>query len=326
MKLNTDFSRSLQDHLEKVQAFSVVARIGSFRKAAVQLRRTQPSISRAVKILEDIIGQPLFLRTQKGVHLTPAGTALLEFNSRIGVELGRVEHRLRTGAHEGKKGLSGSIFVGSYGSHAIRMWPHFIRELTRKHPNISISLKTDCGGEKMLEMLRSSELDLTITISPRAHPALVHQPIYSDQFAIYGSVKHLKEKIRNLEELRKVPFIMVGTATYGEGQTLEQLVWKLGLLSRQMVHELDSFEAAKEFIAEGVGVGILPRWVANPAMESKKIREIKIPDLGSPDLASKAPLGLHTFHASYRKTDLENPALLAVISEATAFLKARGQK
>jgi DNA-binding transcriptional LysR family regulator len=321
MKLNSEFTSSLQDHLEKVQAFSVVARIGSFRKAAVQLRRTQPSISRAVKILEEIIGQPLFHRTQKGVHLTPAGTALLEFNSRIGVELGRVEHRLRTESGSGTKGLSGKLFVGSYGSHAIRMWPHFIRTLTDKHPNISISLKTDCSGDKMLEMLRSSELDLTITISPRAHPTLIHQPIYDDQFAIYGSTKHLKERIRTLDELRKQPFILVGAATYGEGQTLEQLVWKLGLLSRQMVHELDSFEAAREFIAEGIGVGILPRWVAKPALESKKIREIRIQEL-----ASKDPLGPHTFHASYRKADRENPALLAVISEASTFLKARSNR
>jgi len=313
MVTSSDFSSSLQDHLEKIQAFSVVARIGSFRKAAVQLRRTQPSISRAVRILEDVIGQPLFLRTQKGVHLTPAGTALLEFNSRISVELGKVEHRLRTGAGPGAQGLSAKVFVGSYESHAIRMWPTFIRKLADKHPNISISLKTDCAGEKMLEMVRSSELDLAFTISPRPHSALIHQAIYSDQFAIYGSLK--TQKSITMNDFKKIPFILVPTATYGEGQRLDQLAWKTGFLSKQPIHELDSFEAAKEFISAGVGVGLLPRWVAKPALEAKKIRELNVQGV------SKDPLGHHTFHASYRKTDRENPAILAVISEASGFLK-----
>lgn len=266
-----------------------------------------------MKILEDVIGQPLFLRSQKGVRLTPAGSALLEFNSRIGVELGKVEHRLRAGADPGVKGLSAKVFVGSYESHAIRMWPYFIRKLADKHPHISISLKTDCAGEKMLEMVRSSELDIAFTISPRPHPALTQQPIYSDQFAIYGSSK-IKKSI-TMNDFRKIPFILVPTATYGDGQRLDQLAWKTGLLSRQPIHELDSFEAAKEFIGAGVGVGLLPRWVAKPALEAKKIQEMKIREL------SKAPLGPHTFHASYRKTDRENPAILAVISEASGFLK-----
>jgi DNA-binding transcriptional LysR family regulator len=317
MAIATDSSTSLQEHLEKIQAFSVVARVGSFRKAAIQLRRTQPSISRAVKILEDVLGQTLFLRTQKGVRLTPAGIALLEFNSRIGVELGKVEHRLRAETNPGAQGLSAKVFVGSYESHAIRMWPYFIRKLADKHPHISISLKTDCGGEKMLEMVRSSELDIAFTISPRPHPAMIHQEIYSDQFAIYGPSK-IKKSI-TMTDLRKFPFILVPSASYGDGQRLDQLAWKTGLLSKQTIHELDSFEAAKEFISAGVGVGLLPRWVAKPALEAKKIRELAIQGV------SKDPLGPHTFHASYRKTDRENLAILAVISEASGFLKQRKQ-
>ena len=118
-----------------------------------------------------------------------------------------------------------------------------------------------------------------------------------------------------MNDLRKFPFILVPSASYGDGQRLDQLAWKTGLLSKQTIHELDSFEAAKEFISAGVGVGLLPRWVAKPALEAKKIQELKVQGV------SKEPLGPHTFHASYRKTDRGNPAILAVISEASGFLK-----
>lgn len=304
---------SLRDHLEKVHVFSVIARVGSFRKAAKALRLTQPSLSRSVKILEDTLGQPLFSRTRHGVHLTKAGQTLFEFSGKISSELQKLEYQIRST----NSNLSAKLMIGSYESLAIRMWPRFIQTISKNYPGISISLKTTCENSLLLNMLLSSQLDLIVTISPREYPELINQKLFSDSFGIYCSPKlHLESfstsKAVSLESLKTVPFILVPSAIYEDGATVEQLAWKLGLLGRQLIYELDSFEAAKEFISEGIGLGLLPQWVAKPALDQERLVELKVQDILS-------PIGLHTIFTTYRKSDKSDPAIQTLVRETASF-------
>ena len=65
--------------LEYYKIFYYVARQGSVTAAAAELSVSQPAVSQAIKALEHAVGIPLFVRTGKGVRLTPAGEILYSY-------------------------------------------------------------------------------------------------------------------------------------------------------------------------------------------------------------------------------------------------------
>src|SRR5215510_10849621 len=67
----------LRMDLNELRTFVAIARLGSFSRAAVALRRSQPAISRRIDLLEHELGVPLFERLREGAALTDAGAVLL---------------------------------------------------------------------------------------------------------------------------------------------------------------------------------------------------------------------------------------------------------
>lgn len=73
--INNIYSR-VHSHIAEIHAFDAASRLGSLTKAAQHLRLTQPALSQKIKRLETFVGEPLFLRQNRGVKLTEAGMAL----------------------------------------------------------------------------------------------------------------------------------------------------------------------------------------------------------------------------------------------------------
>src|SRR5260221_13859933 len=69
--------------LGELQVFLMVAKEGSFSRAAERLYRTQPAVSLTIRKLEDSLEQPLFVRGARPVRLTDAGTLLREYAERL---------------------------------------------------------------------------------------------------------------------------------------------------------------------------------------------------------------------------------------------------
>src|ERR1700745_2081605 len=69
--------------LSELQVFLMVAKEGSFSRAAERLYRTQPAVSLAIRKLEDSLNQPLFVRGARPVRLTDAGVLLQEYAERL---------------------------------------------------------------------------------------------------------------------------------------------------------------------------------------------------------------------------------------------------
>src|SRR3954468_7429848 len=65
--------------LAQIEGFLEVARSGNVSRAAATLRITQPALTARLQSLEQELGQPLFVRTRRGVQLTDAGRALLPY-------------------------------------------------------------------------------------------------------------------------------------------------------------------------------------------------------------------------------------------------------
>src|SRR5699024_2947886 len=109
--------------LRKLSFFAALAEAGSFTNAAVALRISQPSLSHAIKKLEEEAGVQLFERTKKGVTLTDAGGQFYQITKEF------LQHykTLRKDLDSIKTSGTGTISIGMI--EAVKTWvPQIITE------------------------------------------------------------------------------------------------------------------------------------------------------------------------------------------------------
>jgi DNA-binding transcriptional LysR family regulator len=122
--------------IRQIRYFVAVAEEGNFSAAARRLFVSQPPITRQIQQLEEELGARLFERTQKGVRLTPAGTAFL-------AEARQILTRTRLAAERSQAAAAGEIGkleIGYFGSAIYSVIPGLIRKFCRRHPQVDISL------------------------------------------------------------------------------------------------------------------------------------------------------------------------------------------
>jgi DNA-binding transcriptional LysR family regulator len=286
----------LEDHLEKLRAFGVVAETASIRQAAERLGRTQPALTASLRILEDAIGARLFLRSSKGVSLTPQGRMLLEFARKLSRDAEALGLKLKTAENE----LSGFVRIGTFESLATRMWPRFVRDFTARHSRVRIQIR--CGSSAGLQAaLLGHEIDLAVCIEPEIHPELKITRLFSDHFGFFAASGYRRDRISRAE-LEAVPLVLVREAESGRALTLQQALWSEGL-SHPLTYEMDSFTAVAAFAAEGVGIALLPCRVAEPEVRAGRIKPVSVEGM------ARARLGEHHFGAVFRREDRGEPVL-----------------
>lgn len=142
---------------QQLRVFLVVADHGHIGRAAETLYLAQPSVSRHIRALETAVGRPLFLRTHRGVELTPAG------------------HQLKIGAQRtlndwdaAVKDLSGRVQVklGAVESLCIGILPRAILRMRHLFPNIEWVL-SEGHTESLLQSFANYENDAVLARSPR---------------------------------------------------------------------------------------------------------------------------------------------------------------
>lgn len=137
--------------LTALRAFESAGRLGGFSKAAEELYVSQAAISRQIRELESLIGQPLFTRIHRGVELTEKGRALL---AEVTLSFDRIDAALADAGQQ----LAGSVKVSAEPTFAA-LWlaPH-IQEFRHLHPEIDVEIDAD----PRLAEFRGGGLDLAI--------------------------------------------------------------------------------------------------------------------------------------------------------------------
>jgi DNA-binding transcriptional LysR family regulator len=290
----------LRDHLDKLHAFRAVVLAGSLRKAAQQLRISQPSLSRSVRILEDATGSTLLRRSTKGITLTRSGEMLLAFSTTVEKELAALEGRLRFP----EETASGAISIGTYESLAVRLWPKFIRRFARKYPFVAVSLTTD-SYRALSRRLFDGELQLMVTTRVERHPELRFDVLYKDSFGLFRASRAPASR-RTRDDVRKLPIVTVPLAD-SYGLRIDEVRWQLGSRATA-TYQLDTFEAARELAIEGIGVAILPRALAREAVARGRLREIRAEGIAR-------ELAPHEVGVTARAKDLAEPLVALLRAE-----------
>jgi DNA-binding transcriptional LysR family regulator len=273
---------NLADHLEKLKYFYEVGRLGSLKRASESVFISQPSLTKSIKILEDVIGSPLFIRLPRGMKLTKEGEILHSHCQKLFASIINIEQELTYPDDP----LAGSLRIGTYDSIAIYFWPKFLQKFLIQHEKLDIDLSTGRSSE-MQDKLDSGVLDLVLIVDPKATQNIEVEILKKDSFKLYQTTKS-KKVFKTIED---APIITMPTASAGI-QSIKDLLQKSGLGDRK-IYSTSSLESAKELTLNGVGIGLLPQMVAQSSVESKRINEVKLKSF------PKSGVGQHTIGIAY---------------------------
>ncbi|RKI05994.1 LysR family transcriptional regulator [Corallococcus sp. AB030] len=236
-----------------------LAAAGTTARAAAALHLTQPAVSRALLAAEERLGARLFDRTPRGLVPTPAGQELVAGATRILVELGDLEHRVRAPV---APSIRLRLVCECY--TAYHWLPSALVTLRKSLPGLHLSLAVE-HTQDPVPALVAGELDvalLTTSTVPRA--GLESRPLFSDEIIFVVSASHPLASRRALtrEDLRE------HTVLTGQTPAAESHWFMTQVFGRERprlrVERLPLTEAILDVARAGLGVAVLSEWISTP--------------------------------------------------------------
>ena len=189
--------------LQAMQAFSRVAELGSFTRAADELGLSRAMVSTHVRRLEKRFGLRLLNRTTRKVALTPAGTEYLGHCRRIFAELTAAEETLR----RSKEQPTGRLRVdvpGSFGRHILLP---ALPEFLARYPGIDLDLRFN---ERVVDLVREG-VDLAVRAGTVTDPDLVALRISGSRWITCASPAYLARHGRPHSIADLVDHVLIGS-------------------------------------------------------------------------------------------------------------------
>jgi LysR family transcriptional regulator, carnitine catabolism transcriptional activator len=241
---------------------------GSFTAAARTSFVAQPSLSQAVRGLEEELGVELFRRVGRGVVVTPVGQA---FADRARDVLRGVEE-LRSLARADEFLLSGRLDVVALQTLAVEPGAPLVGAFRRAHPGVAVRVVQPDGPRDLAEIVRSGRCEVGLTELPSGVPGLVELRLGTqDLDAVFPPRTALPRRDAiTLDELVEHPIVTspVGTSTRA---LLDEALSGAGL-EAAMVVETDQREATVALVLAGAGATVLPRRMAEQATAMGAVR------------------------------------------------------
>ena len=295
-------------NLELYKVFYTVARCGSLTKAAEELYISQPAVSQAIKQLETQLGTPLFNRLHKGMELSKQGGELVFADVEKALQLlGGVEDKLS----ELKQSATGTLRIGASETIFQYVLADKIVEYHKLYPQVKIDLISDVSP-KIVEYLRSDRCDigfLNLPIMPDDGIRLTHSvALLHDVFVAGEAFSFLKGKELSVWDLQRYPLLLMEPHTIARAAA-DHYAESLGVHWQPAV-EVDSWGFMKQLVAEGMGIGCIPREYALRRMRSGELLELNV----SPAMPSRSvglalpknanmPFSLRAFISLCKKQD-----------------------
>ncbi|GMV69989.1 MAG: transcriptional regulator [Pseudomonadota bacterium] len=240
-----------------------------FGRAAERCFVSQPTLSVAVRKLEDELGVTLFERNRNEVAPTPIGLRVLE-QARVVLEEARLITQI---AQDGKDPLRGPLRLGAIYTIGPYLLPRLIAPLAQRAPDMPLIIEENYTAV-LTERLRQGALDVIILSLPYEHPALSTLPLYDEPFVVITPPQHpwrARATIR-AEDLGGENVLLLGEGHCFRNQVLQacpRCVPDKPERRPQQDFEGASLETLRQMVASGLGVSVLPRTAALsfPALE-----------------------------------------------------------
>jgi DNA-binding transcriptional LysR family regulator len=160
------------------RTFLEIVRTGSFANAAANLNFTQTAIGARVRVLEDELGQQLFIRGKSGVRLSPAGEQFLRFATSF-VQLWEQARRSVSMPLGWDRTISVGAELTAYNPLLLR-WLHWMRQ---EHPATAISARVD-HADQLVDQVLDGALDMALLYDAPSRPGLVAEVLSEERLVL----------------------------------------------------------------------------------------------------------------------------------------------
>ncbi len=251
--------------LHQLRVFHAAVLTGGFTRAGEELHLSQSTVSQHIKLLEDELGCPLFLRVGKRVQVTEAGKVLLPYAERIFRDLKNAEMAVR----EMNALKRGTVRLGVGPTTLTYRLPQVLGEYKRRFPEIELIVLAGTT-EFLLQALRAQRIDLAIVMPTGPQAGLTVRPLGREEMVIVVNRDHPFARRRAIEpsEVATLRFIL-----YEKNTAMQNLIDRyfesIGV-SPTILMEVENNEAIKSLVKAGLGSSILPLCaVANEPPDSQ---------------------------------------------------------
>jgi LysR family hydrogen peroxide-inducible transcriptional activator len=262
--------------LSELKYIVALARERHFGRAAEACFVSQPTLSVAVKKLEDELGVTLFERGTTEVSLTPAGERVVEQAQQV---LGIVES-IRQTAQQQADQLHGPLRVGAIYTVAPYLFPHLIPALHAAAPNMPLMIEEGFTAE-LRRQLKQGEVDAVLVSLPFEEPGVVVLELYEEPFVAVLPAAHplADRKTVTLTELARDELLMLGPGHCFRDQVLESCPEcgrsaDLGPDQRARLAG-SSLETIRHMVASGMGVTVLPCTAAGADRYAQRLLAVR---------------------------------------------------
>jgi LysR family hydrogen peroxide-inducible transcriptional activator len=246
--------------LTELRYIVAVAREKHFGRAAEACFVSQPTLSVAIKKLEEELDCKIFERGGNEVSVTPLGEEIVRQAQQVIEQAGAIKEI----AKRGKDPLAGPLKLGIIYTIGPYLLPELVKHAIALTPQMPLMLQENFTV-KLLDMLRTGELDCAIMAEPFPDAGLATAPLYDEPFMVAVPKAHplARRKAISAEELKAQTMLLLGTGHCFRDQVLEVCPEFARFSSNaegiRKSFEGSSLETIKHMVASGMGVTVVPR-------------------------------------------------------------------
>lgn len=246
--------------LTELKYIVAVARARHFGHAAEACYVAQPTLSVAIKKLEDELGVVLFERGGAEVSVTPLGAQIIAQAERVLEQTAAIKEL----AKQNKDPLAGALRLGVIYTIGPYLLPSLVRNLIANVPQMPLVLQENFTV-RLLELLRQGELDAAIMALPLPEHGMAMQTLYDEPFVVATPKSHpwVGRGEVSAEDLKSETMLLLGNGHCFRDQVLE-VCPEMARFSTpgngmQRTFEGSSLETIRHMVASGIGLTVLPR-------------------------------------------------------------------
>jgi len=266
--------------LTELKYIVAVARERHFGKAAEACFVSQPTLSVAIKKLEEELEVKLFERSAGEVTVTPLGEQIVQQAQSVLDQAASIKEI----AKRGKDPLAGPLRLGVIYTIGPYLLPDLVRQNIARTPQMPLMLQENFTA-KLLEMLRAGEIDCAIMAEPFPDTGLATAALYDEPFLAAVPAHHplaQRESVTS-DELKNETMLLLGTGHCFRDHVLEVCPEFARFSSNaegiRKSFEGSSLETIKHMVASGMGVTLVPRLAVPPdAIKQSRSRARREPE------------------------------------------------
>ncbi len=258
--------------LRHLKIFVTVCECKGITAAAEKLFLAQPSVSLAIKELEDYYGTKFFDRMSKKIYLNERGEQFLNYAIHIVSLFDKMENECKNWDSIGILRVGSSITIGSY------LLPDYVIQFNQQYPNIKVQAIID-NSKEIEKRILTNEIDFGMIEGITHYPHIKCEKFMEDKLILVCGKNHpLADKI--MVDINILPeYDLILREKGSGGRELFDSIMLIHNIKIKPVWESVSNRAVIQAVSAGLGLAVLPYLLINQELKKGIIHEIRIKDI-----------------------------------------------